>query len=40
MSVEIISQEMLEAAENLDFDIAAHMRAEIAKVEKELEKSL
>ena len=39
MAVEIMRQEMLEAAENLEFEKAAHLRDEIAKMEKELEKS-
>ena len=39
MAVEIMRQEMLEAAENLEFEKAAHLRDEIDKMEKELEKS-
>ncbi len=38
MAVEIMRQEMLEAAENLEFEKAAHLRDEIDKMEKELEK--
>jgi len=34
-----MGQEMLEAAENLEFEKAAHLRDEIDKMEKELEKS-
>ena len=39
MAVEIMRQEMLEAAENMEFEKAAHLRDEIDKMEKELEKS-
>ena len=39
MAVEIMRQEMLEAAENLEFEKATHLRDEIDKMEKELEKS-
>ena len=39
MAVEIMRQEMLEAAENLEFEKAAYLRDEIDKMEKELEKS-
>ena len=39
MAVEIIRQEMLEAAENLEFEKAAKLRNQIDKLEKELEKS-
>ena len=39
MAVEIMRQEMLEAAENMEFEKAAHLRDEIGKMEKELEKS-
>ena len=39
MAVAIMRQEMLEAAENLEFEKAAHLRDEIDKMEKELEKS-
>jgi excinuclease ABC subunit B len=39
MAVEIMRQEMLEAAEKLEFEKAAHLRNEIEKMEKELEKS-
>jgi len=38
MAVEIMRQEMLEAAENLEFEKAAKLRDEIDKLEKELEK--
>ena len=39
MAVEIMRQEMLEAAENLEFEKATHLRDEIDKMEKDLEKS-
>ncbi len=39
MAVEIMRQEMMEAAEKLEFEKAAHLRDEIDKMEKELEKS-
>ncbi|HDY75929.1 MAG TPA: excinuclease ABC subunit B, partial [Candidatus Marinimicrobia bacterium] len=39
MAVEIIRQEMLEAAEKLEFEIAAKLRDQIDKLEKELETS-
>ena len=39
MAVEIMRQEMLEAAENLEFEKATHLRDEIDKMEKQLEKS-
>ena len=39
MAVEIMRQEMLEAAENLEFEKATYLRDEIDKMEKELEKS-
>jgi excinuclease UvrABC helicase subunit UvrB len=35
----MMRQEMLEAAENLDFESAARLRDEITKMEKEIEKS-
>ncbi|MFQ6678593.1 MAG: excinuclease ABC subunit UvrB [Fidelibacterota bacterium] len=38
MAVEMLRQEMLEAAEKLEFEKAAHLRDEIEKMEKELEK--
>jgi len=39
MAVDIMRKEMLEAAEKLEFEKAAHLRDEIEKMEKELEKS-
>ena len=33
-----MTQEMLEAAENLDFERAAHLRDEVEKMKKEIEK--
>ena len=34
----MMRQEMLEAADNLDFERAAHLRDEIDKMKKDLEK--
>ncbi len=39
LAVDMMRQEMFEAAENLDFERAAQLRDEITKMEKELEKS-
>jgi len=39
LAVDMMRQEMFEAAENLDFERAAQLRDEITKIEKELEKS-
>lgn len=39
LAVDMMRQEMLEAAENLDFESAARLRDEITKMEKEIEKS-
>ncbi len=39
MAVEIMRQEMLEAAESLEFEKAAQLRDEIEKMEKDLEKA-
>ncbi len=39
MAVELIRQEMLEAAEKLEFEKAAMLRDQIDKLEKELETS-
>mgnify|MGYP000955706990 CR=1 FL=1 len=38
LAVDMMRQEMLEAADNLDFERAAHLRDEIDKMKKELEK--
>lgn len=38
LAVEMMRQEMLEAAENLNFERAAHLRDEINRLEKDLEK--
>ena len=37
LAVEMIREEMLEAAENLEFEKAAKLRDEVQKLEKELE---
>ena len=39
LAVDMMRQEMFEAAENLDFERAAQLRDEITKIEKELEKA-
>ena len=39
LAVDMMRQEMFEAAENLDFERAAQLRDEITKMEKELEKA-
>ncbi len=39
LAVDMMRQEMLEAAENLDFESAARLRDEITKMEKEIEQS-
>tara|TARA_Y100000590_G_scaffold166193_1_gene190290 strand:+ start:29263 stop:31263 length:2001 start_codon:yes stop_codon:yes gene_type:complete len=39
LAVDMIRQEMFEAAENLDFERAANLRDEITKIEKELAKA-
>jgi len=39
LAVDMMRQEMFEAAEDLDFERAAQLRDEITKIEKELEKS-
>jgi excinuclease ABC subunit B len=39
LAVDMMRQEMFEAAENLDFERAAQLRVEITKIEKELEKA-
>ncbi|GIS57197.1 MAG: hypothetical protein CM1200mP1_11350 [Candidatus Neomarinimicrobiota bacterium] len=38
LAVDMMRQEMLEAADNLDFERAARLRDEIDKMKKELEK--
>ena len=38
LAVDMMRQEMLEAADNLDFERAAHLRDEIDKMKKDLEK--
>ena len=39
LAVDMMRQEMFEAAENLDFERAANLRDEISKIEKELAKA-
>ena len=39
LAVDMMRQEMFEAAENLNFERAAQLRDEITKMEKEIEKS-
>jgi excinuclease ABC subunit B len=39
LAVDMMRQEMFEAAENLDFERAANLRDEITKIEKELAKA-
>ena len=38
LAIDMMTQEMLEAAENLDFERAAHLRDEVEKMKKEIEK--
>ena len=38
LAVDMMRQEMIESAENLDFEKAAKLRDEIEKLEKELSK--
>ena len=38
LAIDMMTQEMLEAADNLDFQRAAHLRDEIDKMKKEIER--